>query len=481
FRRGGVPRGEALLAAGQFAEAEVALRAELERDPRDAATLVALAGALDELGRHDEAAAFAQRAIGCDPDNRRAYALRGIALATIGRSNSAIAALQRAVALGNDDWYVHNALGSALHRQGDVDDAIAHLRRATRRAPKQAVARSNLGGVLTEAGHYDEGRVEHEAACALEPDNARFRMNRALGALANGEFTWGFEEYDYGLVPELRGERRYPEVAPWDGSALGQQTIVVYREQGLGDELIFGSCYGDLVAEAGHVVIECRGRLVPLFARTFPGATVRATRDQSPIPPVDVAVPAGSVARYRRATLDSFPRQRGYLVPDPAQVKHWSAWLRTLPGTRRGVAWCSGVVNATRRGAYPPLDDWQPVFAVPDTTFVCLQYGDSSADRAVIRDRFGVDVVVPPDLDLRDDLDGVAALAAALDEVVAVDNAVAALGGAVGAPTSVLVPAHSFTALGTDRWPWLPSVRIFERAPGATWEDAMAALAHALK
>ena len=87
---------------------------------------------------------------------------------------------------------------------------------------------------------------------------------------------------------------------------------------------------------------------------------------------------------------------------------------------------------------------------------------------------------MPPDLDLRDDLDGVAALAAALGVVVSVDNAVAAIAGAIGARTFVLSPAHAFTTLGTDRWPWLPTVRLFERRRDETWQPAMTALAAAL-
>ncbi|MGQ0826023.1 MAG: tetratricopeptide repeat protein [Actinomycetota bacterium] len=476
----GIGLADNLAQARRYADAEQVLRRVLMDKPRETRALVALAAAVGEQGRHDEAAAYAQKAIATEPTNARAHTLRGLALTELGRANSAIASLERALELGDNRWHVHNSLGTALHRLGEFERSITHLRTGAMIAPGVATVRSNLGVTLAAAGRFDEARREHKAALGIAPDDPQFRINFAVCELANGELSQGWEEYDRVLVAGFRGEHQYPEIPMWHGEPLAGRTILAYREQGLGDELIFGSCYPDLVAEARHVVIECRGRLVSLFTRSFPEATVRATRDESPLPPADLAVSAGSVARYRRRSLAEFPTTRGYLVPDPRQVRHWTRWRQSLPGRAIGVSWRSGLVTPTRRGAYPPLEDWRPVLTAGDATFVCLQYDDSTTDQGVIRERFGVELAIPPGLDPRNDIDGVAALIAALDVVVSVDNAVAAISGAVGAPTAVLVPAHSFTALGSDRWPWFPTVRTYERAPGDTWEPAMSALASTL-
>lgn len=470
------PTAERLLRAGRYAEAEAMLRTDLAARPNDAPVLTALAFALSKQGRHDESAAAAQQAIARDATNAHAHMLRGVALANLGRHISGLNFLERALALGEDTFAVHDGLGCAHFRLGDLDTAITHLRRAVMLGPNEASVHSHLAVVLSASGCTAEARAAHDQACRLAPGDALLRMNRALALLADGDLDRGWEEYDHGFAAPARGELRHCDVARWDGRPLSGVRLLVYREQGLGDELIFGSCYPDLASEADHLVIECRGRLVPLFARTFPNATVCATRDTSPRPSADFAIPSGSVARHRRRALADFPDAGGYLAADAARVAYWRAWLATLPGAPVGVSWRSGLVNAARRDAYPPLEEWEPVFT-NGATFVCLQYDDSTADRALIERRYSTEIVVPPDLDLRDDLDGVAALAAALGTVVSVDNAVAALAGSVGARTLVLTPAHTFTALGTDRWPWLPTVQTFDRQRGDTWQPAMMALA----
>jgi ADP-heptose:LPS heptosyltransferase len=119
------------------------------------------------------------------------------------------------------------------------------------------------------------------------------------------------------------------------------------------------------------------------------------------------------------------------------------------------------------------------VLAAPGAVFVSLQYGDASAEIAEAA-RAGVQIHTPPGLDLKDDLEEVAALCAALDLVIGFANAVTQLAGAVGAPLWLLAPPATWTCLGTDRYPWWAQARVFP-APGFDWDPAMAAVAQALR
>ncbi len=466
-----------LVRSERWEEAEPALRQALADTPDDAGACLGLSLVLSKLGRFDESAALAQQLTAREPGNGHAFMLRGVALTNVGRYNSALGALKRALALGTDTCEVHDAMGTAYYWLGDLDQAVTHLRRAAQLAPDEPAVQSHLAVALSAAGNDAEARAAHDRACLLAPGDPLVRVNRALTMLADGDLESGWAEYDEGLAPEGRGERRHRDIAEWKGEPLHATRLLVYFEQGLGDELIFGSCYPDLTAEAAHLVVECRPRLVSLFARSFPTSTVRAIDARAPLPPVDAAVASGSVPRYRRRAHADFPSKPGYLAADPARVAHWKGWLATLPGVPVGVSWRSGLVTGTRRHAYPPLEEWGPVFSGPGTTFVCLQYDDSVADRALVERRYGTKIVVPPRLDLRNDLDGVAALAAALGVVVSVDNAVAAIAGSIGARTLLLTPSHTFTALGTDHWPWLPAVETFERHFADDWQPAMRAVA----
>jgi len=87
------------------------------------------------------------------------------------------------------------------------------------------------------------------------------------------------------------------------------------------------------------------------------------------------------------------------------------------------------MVSAERNIHYAALADWRPLFALNDCAFVNLQYGDCKKEIADLKNHFFIDLIHWPDLDLRNDLEGVAALIANMDCVVSVGTAVAQMTG----------------------------------------------------
>jgi ADP-heptose:LPS heptosyltransferase len=112
---------------------------------------------------------------------------------------------------------------------------------------------------------------------------------------------------------------------------------------------------------------------------------------------------------------------------------------------------------------------------------VSLQYGERAEEVERARRETGVPLHHDPEA-LRD-LDETAALIAALDCVITVDNTVAHLAGALGRPALVLLsfsPEWRYLARGADM-PWYPSLRLLRQpAPGDDWRAVLAGVAAAL-
>jgi hypothetical protein len=85
------------------------------------------------------------------------------------------------------------------------------------------------------------------------------------------------------------------------------------------------------------------------------------------------------------------------------------------------------------------------------------------------------------DLDLKDDLEGVAALCAALDLVIGPPNATSNIAAACGAPVWMVQHAQAWPMLGTQAMPWYPSVRVFAGARIGHWKELYAEIATALR
>jgi hypothetical protein len=222
-----------------------------------------------------------------------------------------------------------------------------------------------------------------------------------------------------------------------------------------------------------------------LLQRSFPTATVRGwafdlARGGELIDPPDYdrIIPAGSVPRWFRRDIADFPDRTSYLVADPERIAKWKERLGEFGRPLIGFSWRSIVKTAERRLEYTQLREWGELFAVPGVTWVNLQYDDCERDLVAAERAFGVKIQRWSWLDLKDDFEEVAALMTCLDLVVAPRNAAAMLAGALGVPTVMMGNRWDWSDLGTDRFPWSPTVELAVRE-GRADEDWEAVLAKA--
>jgi tetratricopeptide (TPR) repeat protein len=370
---------------------------------------------------------------------------------------------------------------------GDLGAAEGALRRALALAPESGEAWHNLGSVLADVGgRMRDAIAAFDQAIALgHPAVAETRMSRALALLAAGDLKRGWEEIDVRLeLSRWRGDVRPYCIPFWKGEPLEGRSILVWGEQGVGDELLYASLYAGLIAQVSACIIECRDKLVPLMQRSFPSARILTWRqpgDPGNAEGIDYQIPIASLGRYLRPTLGSFPVHDGYLRADPQRVAYWQRRLHGLgTGARIGFSWRSGDSSGERALACTDLSQWRCLFARASATFVCLQYDECAAEIEALRRAGHANVVRFPEVDYFDDLDEVAALMEALDLVVSAPNAVSIEAAALGVPTWQLGYGMDWQCLGTEANPWFPAMRRFERKWNESWDEVLQRVAENL-
>jgi Flp pilus assembly protein TadD len=469
----------ALRRAGRYPLAERLLHEIVSIAPAEWQPWHNLGKTLRDLGRLDEAAAAMEHAVTLEPGFGPNHGVLGEILFRLGDPAGALASLQRCVDLGwRSDPDVWSAIGVSQRLLGRLDDACEALREALRLVGSTPAAHRILGVVLSQLGRFDEAIAQFDASLALDSDDPISHVERAFGLLAAGRLSEGWDEWEYGFESGQRGADLAAGVPRWTLADLDAR-VLVYREQGLGDELMFASCYPDIIEVAREVVIECDPRLISLFARSFPEADVHGRPLEASVRTTvygcERAIPAGSLPRIFRPTLAAFPDRPAVIEPDPDRVAAWHQRLGTIGRPPYvGIAWRSRLMTVDRRRSYTRLDDWGEVFAVPRVTWVNLQYDECEPELLDAEERFGVRLHRWEWLDLMNDLDEAAALTAALDLVVSPRSAVSMLAGALGVDTIAFANRHSWADLGTtDRLPWMPAVRMMYREPNAEWAPVL--------
>ena len=492
----------------------------LMRHPDDAMAHTNLAVALHNLGRSEEALTHLDQAIALNPESTHVLRNYAVVLSDLGRWKEAAKYLKHWSQIEPENAAVYEWIGDWHSRQKLREQAIPYYLKTLELDPSRSEAANNLGACLADAGRRQSalallaklvemhpqhagtwgnlgvatknfGDLKTALRCfdrvlGLDPGDAKAQWNRSLTLLGLGRLAEGWAAYEWrfqsGAVP-----RKQPTERPrWDGSDPGGKTILVWVEQGLGDQLLFFSMVPDLMRTGARCIVECDWRLVKLLERSLPGAEV-VPYCEPPHPrlqqaDIDFQIPVGSLARWLRPSLESFPKKCGYLIPDPAKVSRWRGRLDALgEGLKVGICWRSGMTRGSRSMYYSQLNQWGPILKTPEVHFINLQYDECGEELRDAESLFGTTIHVWGDMDLKNDQDGLAALMPALDLVISAGTAVDSMAGAVGVPTWVLMRAiGDIWGLGTEGCPWSPSVRPFLCGAAAPWEPVIAGMAEEL-
>lgn len=484
---GYVNLGVALHGLKRLDEAVAGHREALRLNPDHAEAHNNLGSSLAELGKPDEALASYRRAVAINPDYAEAHRNLGDTLRTQGRLTEAEASYRRALDIDPRHAQAHDGLGSALFEQGDLTRAMEEFRTALALNPTLADVHNNLGHIHVALGRIDEAIAYFDRAVALKPDVPDHHVNRGLTLFATGRLNEAWPEFDWRWNGHKNHQRRPFPQPWWDGAPLDAgQTLLIWGEQGLADEILAIGMLPDAMTRAPRCVVECDHRLAALFARSFPAATIvprRAPPDPRAVA-ADVQIPAFGLGRVFRTDKADFPRHDGYLVADPARVERWKFWLATLPpGPKVGLSWRGRLPNRERSLHFPPLDRTAILLATPGAVFVNLQYDGFADDIEALRRLTGVDIHSPPGVDLTDDLDEVAAVMTGLDAVAGPATAVGDLAGALGRPTWMYAyypVSNEKEICGSDHVPWCPAIRVRTCGFGEDWTGALTAIAEDL-
>jgi tetratricopeptide (TPR) repeat protein len=481
--------GSLLTMRGKPAAAVPQHLAAVALDPLRANAWNNLGNALSMTGDKARAARAWRRALAIEPIHPEGWVNLGVGLTGAEDFPAASCALRRALRLTPDSSAAWNNLGDARRLTDGEAASMRRYQRAAALEPTYAEAWSNMGLSAQKIGDMRRGERLFDRALRINPELAGARFNRGLLKLETGRVADGWPDYAYRFASGKVGRGRAPAMAPWRGERLAPgQKLLVWREQGLGDEILFASMYRDLLARGVDAVFECDPRLTGLLSRALPGGvTVRGetvdARGRETLVQPDCArhIPAGSLARLLRGRVADFPSQAPWSAPDPVLAARLRERLEAACGDRLrvGLAWRSGLMTAERSAAYLRLSDYAPLFALPGVAWVNLQYGDCAAEIAAAEACFGVRIETWPDLDLKNDLESAAALTVGLDLVITPAVSVGETAAALGVPVWRL-GARDWTQLGTDARPWTPTLRVFSPRPGEKLSDAVHRAAKAL-
>jgi hypothetical protein len=297
-----------------------------------------------------------------------------------------------------------------------------------------ALAYANLG-------EYEAARDVYLKLIELEPDNHQAKFNLYPILLHFKDYKNAWVCFHSRLERQEIKDQVHWFAPPWNGESITGKNILIYPEQGIGDNLAYTGCFAEAIADAKETSIVCDNRLKGLYKHNFPNATIHSyddvNREQVIKGDFDCQILAGSLPYFYRLDDEAFSNEPKLQVSEELQ----QAKASRLSGKKLkvGISWFHGRVNDGNANSMY-LEELLPLLKMENIEWVNLQFGEWQPEVDKLQRKYDIEITHFEDCSAAGDFEHYAALIASLDLVISASNAALMLASRLGVKSWVFLP-----------------------------------------
>ncbi len=435
-------RGRAFFKLEKFESALVEFNLEIKKNPSYSEAHCDRAYALIEMNSCEEGFASAKLALELDPNLAEAYDCMAISMNKLGNPHHAIELVEQAIHLDPSSPDFQRTLGDIFYSLDDFESAMKCYDKSLQLDPNFIIGDFQKSQVFLMCCRFDLGWQSYEAR-HLKKKNQDKKL---------------YQDFS--------------RIKFWT-----QEKILIRKEQGIGDQILFSSLFFEIDRADRDIYIEVDDRLIPILSRSFKHIKFFDTKNFPNNFTPDMTIGIGSLGGFLRQTIESFQNQKSYFLrSDPIKkdlfVSRLNRHKAKVDQKICGIAWRS--IN-NRVGIQKSIDlkKFRPLLSHPDILFVNLQYNVPLGELAEIEKLYGINIINFDDIDIYKDIDSLCALIDACDFVVTISNVTVHLAGGLGKKTYLFVPKGEgklfYWHHDLKKSLWYPSVEIFRQHNFLDW------------
>ena len=340
----------------------------------------------------------------------------------------------------NPDFFFNLAI--LKYSKGLIDEAINLYKKCLDINPSYTKSLKYLGNIYKDKKEFRSALEKNKQWKNFDPDNPEPYFNDALIHIRKGRFDLGWKLYERGLENNIRDPFKgyYNEnKSIWDGKIF-DGVLLVYGEQGLGDQIIFGTVLPELLKDQKNVILKVDARLKNLFQYSFSNLKIFSEQEEIPDHSYDKYISIGSLCKFYRNHTDDFMNStfKAYTFKQnlPLNFKNQISKLTNL---KIGISWKTFAAKNDKKRSLTPLEV-STILCKNKNSFINLQYGEVDNEIEEINQLTNNKLVTIRDLDLTQDLNSVISLIKECDLIITIDNTIAHLSSSLGKITWILLP-----------------------------------------
>lgn len=382
-----------------------------------------------------------------------------------------------------DSFYIE--YGAMLRDNQEFERAFKVANEALETYPDSVDLRRLRGSLYISFGQHDKALADAYHVYSLVPENHQALFAIGLIKMLTSNCTDGYKEFAGLRNRSLEVHAIDFPIPEWQGEDIAGKHLLAWANEGMGDITMYAGFLPYLLQRGVKISFAVPEKLSMLLSRSFPDVPLMPMIQQGAAEYAKRCDAWSVISQFVPHMLPHYkPAEHPpYLKADMEKAKHLRAkYQKQSPGKKLvGISWYTkNVDSASRRNI--PLEEWGPLLTHKAIQLISLQYGDHKKEIGEVEKRFPGALIVDPEIDAYDDIDGLCAQMMALDEVVTIDNTTIHLAGALGIKSTLLLSAASEWRWGLKRTDclWYKSVRVERQKDLLDWQPELEMVAKRL-
>lgn len=434
-----------LLDKGEFVRAKYFLDKSIKIYPKSSKLRMYMGYLAYRNNDFEKAIKFLTSAIKLDNKDSNSFFYRGISYGKINENIKAIIDFERAIKLNNKYSSYYHFYGLTLMREGEFKKALLQIEKAILIDSSNDELILSRGICKNKLGLYEEASKDYKSLINRDKFLYQARFNLSLTLLQLKEFKIGWQLYkSYYKLPNNKPEFSFTK-NEWDGVSSGD-TILVWKEQGLGDQIMSFIFLDKLKEKFRNIIVLCDNRLINIFRRSFDSVFTFLPSDTN-IEKLqyDCHMPCYNLLRlYSKTNLkqNNFTAELKINTIESRKLQQKINNYNNNNNKKKiiGISWFSENPENGKIRSYEAIDFLNAFKKYKENIIlVNLQYNSNIKDIDSIAKRIGINLYTDRDIDLYNNIDGLLSLASVCHHIISIDNSTVHLAGASGLNTHIIL------------------------------------------
>jgi len=430
---------------------------------------------------YKEAKELFEKSIILNPNNSAYHNNFGNLLKDAGDFDGALKSYFIALELNKNDFGACNNIGIIFRELKKYNEAVLYYNKAITINPNFADAYYNLGILFEQTLDINIALENYTKAINLNPYHAKANFNKSLCLLKIGNFSEGFNLYDWRWKAEDREGYQRPlfdiNKRLWDGKSFNG-TLLVWSEQGLGDHLLYSRFIFFLKNLKIKILFLADKRTINFFKNLFKYNNINNIEvtdiERGLKKSFNYHIPSGSLGKYyfnKISKINDYKVGSDIFIDkykDPGFIKK----INSLQGLKVGISWKTLNKNELYRSI--DLKNFLDIFQLNNFHFINLQFGNVISEIEEMKVK-GVNIHFSSKLDYSKDVDDVFSLIRSLDVVLSVQNSVAHMALTIKKKTIVLLPSLNrwYYGLNPHKTIWYSEADLYRQKNKDSWQNVI--------